>query len=91
MTSDFQNWLNSTWLKLKDRTECNAYIALDMDDEQTLTLSEVGLQKGNPVDISYTRVRLSADASWGLWERNTSIAVEEVPLEVMRSQSWQVH
>jgi hypothetical protein len=82
MTSDFQNWLNSTWWKLKERTECNAYIALDMDEEQTLTLSEVGLQKGNPVDISYTRIRLSADSSWGLWERNTSLAAAEVPLEV---------
>jgi hypothetical protein len=74
MTSNFQNWLNSTWMKLKDRTACDAYIALDMDGEQSLTLFAVGLQYGNATDISYTRIRPSTESSWGLWESNTSLA-----------------
>jgi hypothetical protein len=74
MTPDFQSWLNSTWMKLKDRTACDAYIALDMDGEQTLTLSAVGRQDGNATDISYTRIRPSTGES-GITHVPTTIPV----------------
>jgi hypothetical protein len=68
MTPSLQNWLDSTWKKLKDRNECNAYIAVDQDWGQTLTLSAT---KG-AADVSYTRIRLSQEGSWGIWERDAS-------------------
>jgi hypothetical protein len=47
-------------------------LAPDIDVEQTLTLSTVAPYSDSNSDsttISYTRIRLNKEASWGMWER----------------------
>jgi hypothetical protein len=79
-----QDELSSIWKRLTDGTGCDehglldvsesvsAFRARDTDVQQTLTLSIVAPYSdfnNNGAPVSYTRIRLSKEASWGMWER----------------------
>jgi hypothetical protein len=84
MMSFTQDELSSIWNRLADGSECDEYGRLDVGEgvdahigpsiglEQTLTLSAVAPYSdfnSDGADVSYTRMRLSKEASFGIWER----------------------
>jgi hypothetical protein len=94
MMSYTQDELNSIWKKLTDGTECDAhgrlevsegvdaYIADDTDVEQAQTLSAAAPYSdfnSDGADVSYTRIRLSKEASCGIWERKNEVCLRGSP------------